>query len=68
MRLVPVILLTSNVERPPINASVIQECRSVYRTVPGGSSADFAASGYRVKSLMLTISTSPGFRLAGTPQ
>jgi hypothetical protein len=31
-------------------------------------SEDFKASGYRVKSLMLTISTSPGFRLAGTPQ
>ena len=31
-------------------------------------SDDFAASGYRVKSLMLTISTSPGFRLAGAPQ
>jgi hypothetical protein len=29
---------------------------------------DFKASGYRVKSLMLTISTSSGFRLAGTPQ
>ena len=29
---------------------------------------DFAASGYRIKSLMLTISTSPGFRLAGAPQ
>jgi hypothetical protein len=31
-------------------------------------SDDFKASGYRVKSLMLTIATSPGFRLAGSPQ